>query len=66
MNNKNLTATDPAIPCGLVAKSFFNDTYVMSGPSPSTNVITIAEDNIAWESDRDYKFQNMAVPGQAW
>ena len=27
INGKTLPDGDPAVPCGLVAKSFFNDTY---------------------------------------
>jgi len=29
MNGKPINDEEPAIPCGLVAKSFFNDTYVL-------------------------------------
>jgi len=58
-----MTATDPAIPCGLVAKSFFNDTYALhkctddacSDPAK----ITIDESDIAWASDKSYKFKNI-------
>lgn len=45
----------PAIPCGLVAKSYFNDTYrlLKKDSDDPTNrdkatQITIAEDKIAW------------------
>ena len=38
-----------ANPCGLIARSFFNDTYSMSGN-------TIDETDIAWDSDVDEKF----------
>lgn len=51
-----LKADDPAIPCGLVAKSFFNDTYTLS--SDRLTDIPINQKNIAWESDREYKFFN--------
>lgn len=48
-----------AIPCGLVAKSFFNDTFVLSQiVDGSEKAIPISEQNIAWESDRKYKFKN--------
>ena len=39
-----------ANPCGLIAKTFFNDTFSF------VEDITIEEDDIAWKSDRDYKF----------
>lgn len=48
----------PAMPCGLVAKSFFNDTfafYKKDGP-----LIPIDSKGIAWQSDIDYKFKNVA------
>lgn len=38
-----------ANPCGLIARSFFNDTYSISG-------LTIDESDIAWDSDVDNKF----------
>lgn len=48
----------PATPCGLVAKSFFNDNF--SGfKDPKGNPITIHDDNIAWKTDREYKFKNV-------
>ena len=54
-------AGNVAIPCGLIAKSFFNDTFQLS-TTPfndfSTGLITIDSSNIAWKSDVDYKFFN--------
>jgi hypothetical protein len=44
-----LDPTAAANPCGLIARSFFNDTYIMSGN-------TIDETDIAWDSDVDEKF----------
>lgn len=45
---------DPAIPCGLVAKSFFNDTFefyrVGENGQPDVK-IEINNKNIAWSSD---------------
>ncbi|GAB5354312.1 hypothetical protein AAMO2058_000108000 [Amorphochlora amoebiformis] len=40
-------------PCGLAARSIFNDTYVLLNPD-----ITIHTDNIAWPGDR-YKYKNV-------
>lgn len=40
------------MPCGLVAKSFFNDRY-----SIDKNTV-IEEKGIAWDSDKEYKFKN--------
>ena len=58
-----LVDDEPAYPCGLVAKSLFNDTYTLK-PADDNGVasgpkITINDDNIAWESDREYKFKNL-------
>ena len=48
-----------AYPCGLVAKSFFNDTYTITKGSTTGEVVDINSDDIAWKSDRDFKFKNM-------
>lgn len=53
-----LNASDPATPCGLVAKSVFTDKYNMT-TSTGTKV-SIDETGIAWESDIEYKFKNIA------
>jgi len=71
-NGKPLDAALPAIPCGLVAKSMFNDTYTMrkcsendanckgSVQKPSTgSQIPLNETGIAWESDLENKFKNI-------
>ena len=62
----DLIKEDPAIPCGLVAKSFFNDTYVVF--DPKSDKVPINDKNIAWESDKQYKFKNMvsAHDGKTW
>jgi len=56
INNKD---TDPAAityyPCGLIAKSMFNDTFLLwNGDSP----VIMKKDGIAWASDREKKFKN--------
>jgi len=55
-------AGNVAIPCGLIAKSFFNDTFQLStttfNGTSSTGLITIDSENIAWKSDVEYKFKN--------
>ena len=55
MKKVKLNADDPAIPCGLVAKSVFTDRYTLSMGS---SAVTINENGIAWESDKEYKFKN--------
>jgi hypothetical protein len=57
-NTTLLNKYDIAIPCGLIAKSVFNDTYTMARDSALKNEIDINSNDIAWQSDRDYKFKN--------
>lgn len=66
IKNKTLKPDDPAIPCGLVAKSVFNDTYVLK--DQDGKVVNIVETGIAWSSDIQYKFKNIenAPDGQTW
>lgn len=56
LKNVTLGTNDPAIPCGLVAKSVFTDRYNLSLDG---NAVSIDEKGIAWESDIEYKFANM-------
>ena len=49
---------DPAHPCGLVAKSFFNDRYVLKNKQTG-KVVPINENGIAWKTDLDNKFKNV-------
>ena len=50
----------PAIPCGLVAKSVFNDTFELwkedQTAAEGKVKIEIEETGIAWSSDITYKF----------
>ena len=77
-NGVNMTddaSTLPAIPCGLVAKSVFNDTFVLrekigaAKNNATDKIITINKDNIAWSSDITYKFKNIdenLPTGKTW
>jgi len=51
-----------AIPCGLIAKSLFNDTYSLYKGHATTDKlgeqVKFNETGIAWESDIKYKFKN--------
>lgn len=61
------TTLDPeakAWPCGLVAKSFFNDTYTLTNKQGVK--ITIDPNGIAWESDKEYKFANGPDMSKQW
>lgn len=49
----------PIVPCGLVAWSLFNDTYKIY---KGNKAMDIDRKNIAWESDRKYKFGSNVYP----
>ncbi len=60
INGTLLAPNDPAVPCGLVAKSFFNDTYrIFPEGGTDKDEIKINQKDISWQSDRDYKFHNV-------
>ncbi|XP_031401360.1 putative ALA-interacting subunit 2 isoform X2 [Punica granatum] len=49
----------PVVPCGLVAWSLFNDSYIFTrGAVP----LKVNRKNIAWKSDRDHKFGKRVYP----
>ena len=49
----------PIVPCGLIAWSLFNDTY---GFSAKNEEIKVNKKDIAWKSDKDYKFGDKVYP----
>ena len=49
----------PIVPCGLIAWSLFNDTYVLSKNNQTLNV---SKKGIAWKSDREHKFGKNVFP----
>lgn len=49
-NDNNLTDSNVAIPCGLMAKTFFNDTFY--NWTLNNETININEKNIAWPKDK--------------
>ena len=70
VNNTTLNEDDVAFPCGLVAMSYFNDSMSLyRSPIDEADLtvgnITIADDDIAWESDVQYKFFNLPEDWQA-
>ncbi|KAI3727870.1 hypothetical protein L6452_16491 [Arctium lappa] len=50
---------EPIIPCGLVAWSLFNDTYILS---KGNKVLDINKKDIAWKSDTEIKFGSDVYP----
>jgi len=56
-----LVGEEVAIPCGLIAKSLFNDTYRLY--DSADELVQFNKTGIAWESDIKYKFKNqLEVP----
>eukprot|EP00013_Stygamoeba_regulata_P021056 CAMPEP_0177653496 /NCGR_PEP_ID=MMETSP0447-20121125/13768_1 /TAXON_ID=0 /ORGANISM="Stygamoeba regulata, Strain BSH-02190019" /LENGTH=252 /DNA_ID=CAMNT_0019156959 /DNA_START=193 /DNA_END=948 /DNA_ORIENTATION=+ len=47
-------------PCGLIASSLFNDTFILR--DPGGDIIPWKKEGIAWESDLEHKFNNPAGP----
>ena len=56
-----LNPEEPAIPCGLVAKAVFNDTFkiVQKVKGKQEKSVSINSTGIAWESDRKYIYKNI-------
>jgi len=51
-----LVGTEPANPCGLIAKSLFTDRYTLMEDGQA---LTANTQGIAWQSDIDYKFKRL-------
>ena len=69
ITNKELQEKDVAIPCGLIAKSFFNDNYkkweLLSKFEDNNHVIiNVNESNIAWKADKELKYKNVNLDKQ--
>lgn len=67
-----MDATKAATPCGLIAKSIFNDTFQIyysktkEGLAASPELIPVKHDDIAWASDVKYKFFNSDTDASVW
>ncbi|KAL4433528.1 hypothetical protein ABPG74_002925 [Tetrahymena malaccensis] len=53
---KSLNPQDIAVPCGLIARSFFNDTFQLYNAATQQRV-PIDESGIAWPDDKGNKFK---------
>ena len=53
--NTTLNPNDTAYPCGLIARSLFNDSYILLDSTLKN--IAIDPNNIAWGSDK-FKYKN--------
>lgn len=64
VGGRKMSGDDYANPCGLIAKSFFNDTYELYSESPNSigiaqrRVVKIDETGIANNYDKNYMFKN--------
>ena len=56
ITGKNLDPDDVAVPCGLIAKSFFQDKFTLK--DEKNNEIEIDSNDIAWKADRELKYKN--------
>ena len=63
--NKPLNPEELAIPCGLIAKSFFDDSYKLY-KNNRENEIIIDQTNIAWQADKDIKYKNTNDLDKQW
>ena len=65
-NTTVLNPDDVAHPCGLIAKSFFNDTYILKREgNGNEDEIRILNEDIAWSIDKK-KFKNSANISKQW
>ena len=70
VNNKDLSSDDVAIPCGLIAKSYFNDVFsnwrIKSkfDDSSEDQPIYVNEKDIAWKADKELKYKNVDLNRQ--
>lgn len=66
VNGDALKPDDVAVPCGMLAKSFFNDTYKMKYSNGTK--VNINENGIAWSADIYYRYKNIENPpeGKTW
>ena len=58
----SLAENDVAIPCGLIAKSFFNDNFrdwKIIDSFGDISTLKVDETNIAWKADKELKYKNV-------
>ena len=71
-----MNGDDTAIPCGLIAKATFNDTFHIKKCSKGKTCGTVFDEDvklnetgIAWSSDVQYKYKNtknVTAAGKTW
>ena len=61
---EDLEPGDVAVPCGLIAKSFFRDSFKLYDENDIE--IIIDQKDIAWEADKKIKFKNLDNMKKQW
>ena len=65
ITNATLDPQQAAFPCGLVARSMFNDSFTLYLNSNGTNsTINISNKGIAWPDDINYRYKNLNASQQ--
>ena len=67
VNNTKLNEDDVAIPCGLIAKSYFNDNFknwIYLDKYGEPNPFTPNCKDIAWKADKELKYKNVNLSRQ--
>lgn len=70
-NDTSVILSDDAVafPCGLIAKSFFNDTYTIKPVASGSQPVYINETGIAWAADLELKYkrpENKTLLNKMW
>lgn len=66
IDNPHLSPKSVASPCGLIAKSKFNDTYSIAPTDPKKDPVKISFNDISWSFDRNDKFKNHDRTTKMW
>ena len=63
-----LNPDELAVPCGLIAKSYFNDNFTNWELDDGTQITQISpnEKDIAWKADKELKYKNTNKPEKQW
>ena len=64
ITGKELNMKELAVPCGLIAKSYFND--VFRDWKLDNESITVNEKDIAWRADKELKYKNTDDLSKQW
>eukprot|EP00360_Condylostoma_magnum_P000085 CAMPEP_0168315394 /NCGR_PEP_ID=MMETSP0210-20121227/11104_1 /TAXON_ID=40633 /ORGANISM="Condylostoma magnum, Strain COL2" /LENGTH=124 /DNA_ID=CAMNT_0008288321 /DNA_START=340 /DNA_END=714 /DNA_ORIENTATION=+ len=65
-NRDNFAPDDLANPCGLIPRSWNNDTYLLAHSSDPDVLIQIKRDDISWKIDKDEKFKRNSDEKLQW